>query len=137
MPVSVPSLTMSAAMPFAVQMRRQPVWAAATAMLLDRTVAAICCTPVTPWPITDLIHRLLVAVPAGEVVWTHELSAADAHALTEALSGDDRPGSAAVWAWQVSCLLEAADSSGDQQQAVDLAGLLARGGFDRDGTPSS
>ncbi|AXV10104.1 hypothetical protein DVS28_b0334 (plasmid) [Euzebya pacifica] len=137
MPVSVPSLTMGAAVPFAVQLRHQPVWAAATALLLDRTVATICCTAVTPWPITALIHRLLGAVPAGEVVWTHELSAADAHALAGALSGDDRPGSAAGWAWQVSCLLEAADSSGDRQQVVELTGLLARGGFDRDGTPSN
>lgn len=142
MPVSVPSLTMSAATPFAVELRHQPVWAAVAGWLLDRTVGVICCREVMPWGVTATIHRLLGAVPDGEVVWSHELSPVDAHAVAVALSGEELTGEELAgatvgWAWQVSWLLEDAEAAGDWSRAAELVDLLAVHGFDREGNPTS
>ena len=135
MPVSVPSLSYSAAMPFAVHLRHQPRWAVAAGWLLDHTVGLFCCAPLTPWPITELVHRLIVAVPVGQVVWTHELSAAEALDVAVAVRAHDPAGAASVWAWQVACLVEDAVEAGGHREAAGLVELLATHGFDRQGDP--
>jgi hypothetical protein len=129
------SLISSATTPFAFQVAHQPIWASAAEWAAEHTIARVCCNRFSPWPLTDAIHRMLVAIPRGRVVWTQPLSAADAHPAAVAVVGDDPAAITMSWAWTVADLLEDADAAGDTIGANELADLLHQHGFTRTGQP--